>query len=183
MPTNEAIRIAEAAGLDLVEVSPKAVPPVCKIMDFGRFKYEKNKQAAESRRHQSQVTIKEMKFRPKTDGHDLDFKVKKIYQFLTEGNKVKLVVQFRGREIVHPEMGQIVLQKIIDTLTDQANIEQMPAMEGRRMMMLIGPKPGVVRAPRPAAPKPQIEDLSEDLTEAPEASEAQADAPKEDGEL
>lgn len=168
MPTGEAIRIAEAAGLDLVEVSPKAVPPVCKIMDFGRFKYEKSKQAAESRRHQSQVTVKEMKFRPKTDEHDLDFKIKKINQFLVEGNKVKLVVQFRGREIVHPEMGQIILQRVIDTLTDQANIEQMPAMEGRRMIMLIGPKAGVVRVVRPPAPKPPRDD-EEVAAEAPDA--------------
>lgn len=157
MPTGEAIRIAEAAGLDLVEVSPKAAPPVCKIMDFGRFKYEKSKQATESRKHQSQVTIKEIKFRPKTDDHDLDFKIKKINQFLGEGNKVKLVVQFRGREIVHPEMGQIVLQRVIDTLNEQSNIEQMPSMEGRRMIMLIGPKVGVVKTARAPASPPRAD--------------------------
>lgn len=145
MPTQEALRIAEAAGLDLVEVSPKAQPPVCKIMDYGRFKYEKSKQAKEARKHQSQVTVKEVKFRPKTDDHDLDFKVKKINQFLAEGNKVKLVVQFRGREIVHPETGQMILQRVVDELTEQVNVEQMPSMEGRRMIMMLAPKVGVVR--------------------------------------
>lgn len=148
MPTGEAFRIAEAAGLDLVEVSPKASPPVCKIMDFGRFKYEKSKQAKEKRKHQFQVTVKEVKFRPKTDHHDLDFKIKKVDKFLNEGNKVKLVVQFRGREIVHPEMGQAVLQRVVDALGDLANIEQMPSMEGRRMIMMLAPKVGVVRAAR-----------------------------------
>ncbi len=146
MPTHEALRIAEAAGLDLVEVSPKAQPPVCKIMDFGRFKYEKSKQAKEARKHQSQVTVKEVKFRPKTDDHDLDFKVKKINQFLAEGNKVKLVVQFRGREIVHPDTGQMILQRVVDALSEQVNVEQMPSMEGRRMIMMLAPKVGVVRA-------------------------------------
>ncbi len=160
MPTGEALRIAEAAGLDLVEVSPKAYPPVCKIMDYGRFKYEKSKQAKEARKHQSQVLMKEVKFRPKTDSHDLNFKVKMINGFLSEGNKVKLVVQFRGREIVHPETGQAILQKVLDTLTELVNVEQMPSMEGRRMIMLLGPKVGVVRQARPApapapAPKPQ----------------------------
>ena len=156
MPTHEALRIADAAGLDLVEVSPKAQPPVCKIMDYGRFKYEKSKQAKEARKHQSQVVVKEVKFRPKTDGHDLDFKVKMMDKFLAEGNKVKLVVQFRGREIVHPETGQMILQKAIDQLTELANVEQMPNMEGRRMIMILAPKVGVVRAARaPSAPKPQ----------------------------
>ena len=155
MPTHEALRIAEAAGLDLVEVSPKAQPPVCKIMDYGRFKYEKAKQAKEARKHQSQVTVKEVKFRPKTDDHDLDFKVKKINQFLGEGNKVKLVVQFRGREIVHPETGQMILQRAIDALTEAANVESMPSMEGRRMIMILAPKVGVVRSARQGGgPKP-----------------------------
>ena len=140
MPTHEALRIAEAAGLDLVEVSPKAQPPVCKIMDYGRFKYEKSKQAKEARKHQSQVTVKEVKFRPKTDDHDLDF-------------KVKMVVQFRGREIVHPETGQMILQRALDALSEVATVEQMPSMEGRRMIMLIAPKVGVVRAAR-TSPKP-----------------------------
>jgi len=153
MPTHEALRIAEAAGLDLVEVSPKAQPPVCKIMDYGRFKYEKSKQAKEARKHQSQVTVKEVKFRPKTDDHDLDFKVKKMDQFLSEGNKVKMVVQFRGREIVHPETGQMILQRALDALSEVATVEQMPSMEGRRMIMLIAPKVGVVRAAR-TSPKP-----------------------------
>ena len=159
--TDEALRMAEESGLDLVEISPKAMPPVCKIMDFGKFKYEKSKKEKDARKHQSTVTLKEIKFRPKTDDHDLDFKVKHIRRFLMEGNKAKLVVIFRGREIVHPETGQDVLKRVVEVTSDIAQVEQPPMMEGRRMLMVIAPKSGVIRAattgaapaaPRPAAP-------------------------------
>ncbi len=149
--TDEALRIAEQGGLDLVEVSPKAMPPVCKIMDYGKFKYEDAKKKKEAKKHQSTVTLKEIKFRPKTDEHDFDFKVKHIRRFLSEGNKAKLVVIFRGREIVHPETGQAVLKRVVEVTADIANVEQMPMMEGRRMLMVIAPKSGVIR---PAAPAP-----------------------------
>jgi translation initiation factor IF-3 len=160
--TEEAMRQAEEAGLDLVEISPKAVPPVCKIMDYGKFKYEKSKKEKDAKKHQSTVQLKEIKFRPKTDDHDLDFKVKHIRRFLMEGNKAKLVVIFRGREIVHPETGQDVLKRVVEVTSDIAQVEQPPMMEGRRMLMVIAPRTGVIRAaaqqqsaappPRPAAP-------------------------------
>jgi translation initiation factor IF-3 len=151
LDTSEALRIAEEGGLDLVEVSPKAMPPVCKIMDYGKFKYEDSKKRKDAKKHQSTVTYKEIKFRPKTDAHDLDFKVKHIRRFLLEGNKARLVVIFRGREIVHPETGQAMLKKVIELTNDIAMVEQPPMMEGRRMLMIISPKAGAVAKP-PGAP-------------------------------
>ncbi|HEY2746181.1 MAG TPA: translation initiation factor IF-3, partial [Polyangia bacterium] len=126
LDTSEALRIAEEGGLDLVEVSPKAMPPVCKIMDYGKFKYEDSKKRKDAKKHQSTVTYKEIKFRPKTDAHDLDFKVKHIRRFLSEGNKARLVVIFRGREIVHPETGQAMLKKVVELTSDIAMVEQPP---------------------------------------------------------
>jgi translation initiation factor IF-3 len=162
LDTSEALRIAEEGGLDLVEVSPKAMPPVCKIMDYGKFKYEDSKKRKDAKKHQSTVTYKEIKFRPKTDVHDLQFKVDHIRRFLQEGNKARLVVIFRGREIVHPETGQAMLKKVVDLTSDIAMVEQPPMMEGRRMLMIIAPRVGGVKpampgapamsAPRPAAP-------------------------------
>ena len=147
--THEALRMAEEQGLDLVEVSPRAVPPVCRIMDFGRFKYQESKKEKASRKHQSTVVIKEIKFRPKTDTHDLDFKLKHIRRFLGEGNKVRLMIVFRGREIVHPETGQAMLDVVSKEVAEIAAIEQKPSMEGRRMVMILGPRSGVIR---PAVP-------------------------------
>ena len=154
LPTHEAMRLAEEAGLDLVEVAAKAVPPVCKIMDYGKFKYEENRKRKEAKKNQSVVELKEIKFRPKTDDHDFDFKVKHIRRFLQEGNKAKLVVIFRGREIVHPETGQDVLKRVYAETQDLAQIEQAPIMEGRRLLMILGPRSGANRAaaPRPGAP-------------------------------
>jgi len=145
IPTHEALRLAEEQGLELVEVNPRAAPPVCKIMDFGKFKYETSKKEKASRRHQSTIVLKEIKLRPKTDDHDLDFKVKHIRGFLQEGNKCKLVIVFRGREIVHPETGQAMLDRVVKTVADVAMVEQRPMMEGRRMVMIIGPRVGVIR--------------------------------------
>jgi len=160
LPTHDALRRAEEQGLDLVEVSPKAVPPVCKIMDYGKFKYEQSKSQAKARKHQSTVILKEIKFRPKTDDHDFDTKVRHIRRFLQEGNKAKLVIIFRGREIVHPETGQAMLKAVVEACQDIAVIEQNPMMEGRRMLMVIAPKAGVIRSapashsPAPSAPAP-----------------------------
>ena len=150
LPTHEALRMAEDQGLDLVEVSPRAIPPVCRIMDFGRFKYQESKKEKASRKHQSTVVLKEVKFRPKTDTHDLDFKLKHIRRFLSEGNKVRLMIVFRGREIVHPETGQAVLDVVSKEVAEISVIEQKPSMEGRRMVMVLGPRTGVIR-PSPAA--------------------------------
>ncbi len=153
LETPDALRQAREEGLDLVEISPKAVPPVCKIMDYGRFKYETAKKEREERSKRTVIEVKEMKFRPKTDGHDFDFKVKHIREFLAEGNKAKLVIQFRGREIVHPEVGQNVLRRVVEAVSDVGMVEQPPMMEGRRMLMIIGPRPQSAAAkPKPAAP-------------------------------
>jgi len=154
IPTHEALKLAEEAGLELVEVNPRAVPPVCKIMDFGKFKYETSKKEKASRKHQSTIVLKEIKLRPKTDEHDFDFKVKHIRRFLAEGNKCKLVIVFRGREIVHPETGQAMLDQVVKACGDVAMIEQRPMMEGRRMVMIIGPRGGVVRTTNTNAPAP-----------------------------
>jgi translation initiation factor IF-3 len=142
MPTHEALRMAEEKGLDLVEVSPKAVPPVCRIMDYGKFKYEQAKKTNQAKKHASVIEIKEIKFRPKTDVHDYEFKVSHIRRFLEEGNKVRLVIAFRGREIVHPETGRSMLEKVIKSCNDVAHVEQIPMMDGRRMVMVVSPKPG-----------------------------------------
>jgi translation initiation factor IF-3 len=150
MATYEAMKMAEEQGLELVEVNPRAAPPVCRIMDFGKFKYETSKKEKASRKHQSTVVVKEIKFRPKTDVHDLDFKVKHIRRFLGEGNKCRLVIVFRGREIVHPETGQSMLETVIKALGDAAVVEQKATMEGRRMVLTLGPRIGVMRPGGPA---------------------------------
>ena len=180
LATDEALRLAEEAGLDLVEVSPKAMPPVCKIMDYGKFKYENSKRNKEARKHQSTVTLKEIKFRPKTDDHDFDFKVKHIRRFLQEGNKAKLVVIFRGREIVHPETGHDVLKRVFEVTNDIAQVEQPPAMDGRRMNAVLAPRVGVIRAGAPAgAPAPAPRPVVATPAPAPAAAApAPAAAPK-----
>jgi len=145
MPTHEAVRLAEEKGLDLVEISPRAFPPVCRIMDYGKYKYEQAKQKQKARKHASTVEIKEIKFRPKTEGHDMDFKVKHVRRFLEGGNKVRLAVVFRGREITHPQTGKNVLDRVVEATADLSTVEVIPNMEGRRMIMIIAPKPNVVR--------------------------------------
>jgi len=154
LPTHEALKLAEEQGLELVEVNPRAAPPVCRIMDFGKFKYETSKKEKAAHKHQVKVVIKEMKLRPKTDKHDLEFKLRQIREFLTEGNKCKLSIVFRGREIVHPETGEAMLNKVVVGVQDIAQVEQRALMEGRRMIMVIGPRAGVVKraAPPPASP-------------------------------
>lgn len=139
LSTREAIAIAEERGLDLVEVSPKASPPVCKIMDYGKFKFEKAKQDKIKRQNATQITIKEIKFRPKTDDHDMDFKLNHIRKFIEDGDKVRIVVVFRGREIVHPDIGFALIEKIIEILGDTVDIEQKPNKEGRAVSMLVAP--------------------------------------------
>jgi len=145
MQTHEAIRLAEEKGLDLVEISPRAFPPVCRIMDYGKYKYEQAKQTRKAKKNASTVEIKEIKFRPKTEGHDMDFKVKHVRRFLEGGNKVRLAVVFRGREITHPQTGKNVLDRVVEATTDLSSVEVIPNMEGRRMIMIIAPKPNVVR--------------------------------------
>jgi translation initiation factor IF-3 len=145
MPTYQALRIADEKGLDLVEISPAAAPPVCRVMDYGKFKFEEAKKKQQQKKGATVFETKEIKFRPKTDDHDMDFKVKHVRRFLEEGNKVRLVVVFRGREMAHPQMGKLVLDRVADRCKDIATVEGTPNLEGRRMLMLVGPKPSVVQ--------------------------------------
>ncbi len=145
LPTDEALREAQSRGLDLVEVNPKGTPPVCKILDFGKYKYEEKKKQREAKRKQTVVEVKELKLRPKTDDHDLNVKVRAARKFLESGNKVKLTVRFRGREITHPERAQMQLDYIIKNTEELANVEQRPTMEGRTMSLTIAPKPQVLQ--------------------------------------
>ena len=140
LPLHEALLLAEAQHLDLVEVSPTAVPPVCRIMDFGKFKYQQSKKLQEAKKKQVQVQLKEVKLRPKTDEHDLQFKIKHVRRFLDEGNKAKITVVFRGREITHMELGQTALDKFVEDLQDIGVIEVKPKMEGRNMFIIVAPK-------------------------------------------
>jgi translation initiation factor IF-3 len=140
MSLGDALRLAESKELDLVEVSPMARPPVCRIMDYGKFKYEQAKKAQEARKKQTVVSIKEIKMRPKTDEHDFDFKLKNVKRFLEEGAKTKITVVFRGREMAHPEFGRRMLDRVTDELKDVATIEQSPRMEGRQISMIVAPK-------------------------------------------
>ncbi len=135
-----ALQMAEEAGLDLVEISPTAEPPVCKIMDFGKYKYEQQKREAEARKKQHIIEIKEIKFRPGTDTHDYDVKMRSVLKFLEEGDKVKVTLRFRGREMAHQELGLELLHRVAADVGDNGKVESMPRLEGRQMVMMIGPK-------------------------------------------
>ena len=136
----EALAAAESQQLDLVEVSPSAVPPVCRIMDYGKFKYQQSKKQQEAKKKQVQVQLKEVKLRPKTDEHDMQFKIKHVRRFLEEGNKAKVTLVFRGREITHTELGQKALDRFAQDLEDIGVIEVRPKMEGRSLFMIVAPK-------------------------------------------
>lgn len=139
VPTIDAIRMARERDLDLVEVSPKAAPPVCKIMDYGKYKYQLAKKAQEAKKKQTVIQIKEIKLGLKIEQHDLDFKIKHIREFLNEGNKVKVIVMFKGREILHVDMGEKLAQKIIDSIRDVGNLEQRQKFDGRNIVMVFAP--------------------------------------------
>ena len=134
------IALAEEAGLDLVEISPNAVPPVCKIMDLGKFKYEQQKREAEARKKQKIIEVKEIKFRPGTDTHDYDVKMRSVMKFLEEGDKVKVTLRFRGREMAHQELGMELLNRVRDDVGEAGKVESMPKLEGRQMVMMISPR-------------------------------------------
>jgi translation initiation factor IF-3 len=138
--TEEARQLADEVGLDLVEVSPNADPPVCKLMDFGKFKYENQKKANEARKKQKTINIKEIKMRPNIDHHDYDVKKRLMVRFLDDGDKVKVTMRFRGREMAHQERGLLVLDRVRDELEELAKVEQWPKMEGRQMIMVIAPR-------------------------------------------
>ncbi|MFZ5790080.1 MAG: translation initiation factor IF-3 [Pseudomonadota bacterium] len=140
VPIREALMMAEEAGLDLVEISPNATPPVCKILDFGKFKYEQQKKLAEARKKQKVIEVKEIKLRPGIDEHDYQVKMRSVLRFLEEGDKVKVTMRFRGREMVHQELGLKVLERVRNELDALAKVEQMPRLEGRQMIMVMAPK-------------------------------------------
>jgi len=137
----KALSMAEDIGLDLVEISPNASPPVCKIMDFGKYKYEQQKRESEARKKQKIIEVKEIKFRPGTDIHDYDVKMRSVYKFLENGDKVKITMRFRGREMAHQELGRELLERVADDVKDQGKVENIPKLEGRQMTMMISPMP------------------------------------------
>ncbi len=142
MPVKEALALAEEAGLDLVEVAPNANPPVCKILDYGKFKYQQQKRAAEARKKQKTVEVKEIKMRPTIDTHDFDVKMRNIRRFIEKGDKVKVSVRFRGREMSHAELGRELLDRVVEGVGEAAKVEVAPRMEGRQLVMVLAPAAG-----------------------------------------
>jgi translation initiation factor IF-3 len=140
IPTAEAVRLAQEAGLDLVEIAPNATPPVCKLLDYGKFKYQEQKKAAEARKRQKIVEVKEVKFRPMIDDHDYDVKMRAMTRFFEEGDKVKVTLRFRGREMAHQELGFQLLNRVKDDTSKLAKVEQDAKMEGRQMVMVLAPR-------------------------------------------
>jgi translation initiation factor IF-3 len=140
MPTIQAFEMAKAQGLDLVEVAPQANPPVCKILDYGKFKFENEKKVRDAKKRQKLLKLKEIRMQPKIDDHDLDFKSKHVKEFLAEGNKVKVTIRFRGRELAHTELGLDVLNDVLKRIEGDYVMDKPPTMEGRFMSMVVGPK-------------------------------------------
>ena len=150
MFTSDALALARQRQLDLVEVAPNEVPPVCKLMDYGKFRYEQTKKERDSRKSQKQIIVKEVRFSPKIDEHDIDYRTKMVKRFLDEGNKVKLTVKFKGRELAHTELGRVVLEHVREALSDNLIVEAPPKMEGKNMTMLVSLKPAKPVKPAPA---------------------------------
>lgn len=140
LPTPDAFRQAQENGYDLVEVAPTSIPPVCRIMDYGKYKYELSKKEHQSRRHQKSTQVKEIKLRPRTDKHDLEIKIRQMKGFLAEGNKTKVTLTYRGREMANQEMGRNLMNSVIAQIADVGTIEYAPRMEGRSLIMIVAPK-------------------------------------------
>ncbi len=140
LPTPDAFRKAQELGYDLVEVAPNSQPPVCRIMDYGKYKYELQKKEHQSRRHQKSTQVKEIKLRPRTDKHDLEIKIRQIKEFLMDGNKTKVTVTFRGREMANQEPGRLMMTAVVEQLADAGTVEYAPRMEGRSLIMIVAPK-------------------------------------------
>ena len=136
----DAIALAEEAGMDLVEIAPQAAPPVCRIMDWGKFRFEESKKQQAQRKKQKQIQVKEVKFRPGTDDHDYDVKMRNLRRFIEEGNKVKVTLRFRGREMAHQDLGRDLLKRVEGDMSEEVTVEQFPRMEGRQMIMMLSPK-------------------------------------------
>jgi translation initiation factor IF-3 len=141
VPTSEALKLAQERNLDLVEVAPTADPPVCRLLDYGKFKYEQAKKEREAHKRQATISVRQVRFRPKTGRHDLEFKIGQVKKLLDKGNKVKILVLFRGREISHPQLGKELLDNIAGSLAEQASIERPAVIEGRSMNMILSPMP------------------------------------------
>ena len=146
MPPAQAVALARQKGLDLVEVAPTASPPVCRITDYGKYQYTEQKRQRQARKHQKTIEVKEVKFRPKVDEHDYQFKKRNIERFLTDGDKVKAVIFFRGREIAHPEIGRRILERLIGELNEIALAESLPRLEGNQMHTILTARPGIKKA-------------------------------------
>lgn len=142
MPIGEALKLAKESGVDLVEVAPTATPPVCRMLDYGKFKYEQSKKKKEARKNQREVVLREVRMKPKIDEHDVAFKTRQVIKLLDGGDKVKVTIMFRGREITHPQVGLGLLQKVSKVLQDVAVIEKAPSMDGKRMIMILAPASG-----------------------------------------
>ncbi len=140
MGTRDALARAEELGLDLVEIAPQADPPVCRIMDWGKFRFEESKKSQAAKKKQKQIQIKEVKFRPNTEAHDYDVKMRNLRRFIEEGNKVKVTLRFRGREMAHQELGRDLLKRVENDMIEEVVVEQHPRMEGRQMVMMLSPK-------------------------------------------
>ena len=159
LATRDALAKARELGLDLVEVSPTSRPPVCRIMDFGKYKYEQAKKTRVSRKRQHQVVLKEIKLRPKIEKHDYEFKKRHIVEFLDHGDKVKVTLQFRGREMAHADLGRKLLEQLSEELKDVAKVEAPPRQEGRMMILLLAPSGTRPRAARPAEDEDEVADV------------------------
>jgi len=140
LPTDQALRLAEDQGLDLVEIAPTVKPPVCKIIDYGKYKYQQAKKLQEAKKHQTVIHVKEVKFRPTTDDHDFDFKVRHILRFVEQGDKAKVTVVFKGREMAYIAQGKAMLNKVLEKVQETVSVEIPPKMEGRNMFMVVAPK-------------------------------------------
>ena len=165
VPISDALRRAEEAGLDLVEISPNAAPPVCRVMDFGKYQYEESKRKHAAKRKQKQIQIKEVKFRPGTDVGDYQTKLRNLIRFLEEGNKAKITLRFRGRELAHQELGIEMLKRLESDLKDYGVVEQHPRMEGKQMVMVFNPKPGAGKVVKSEKPAPKTEPRTEPKAE------------------
>jgi translation initiation factor IF-3 len=183
IPIREALTIAEGRGMDLVEVAPNAVPPVCRVMDYGKFRYEQSKKEREARKNQRQVEIKQIRLEPKTDDHDLDVKAKQARRFLLEGDKVKFNLRFKGREIFHQNIGLAILEQMAENLQDIAIVEQRPLMEGRVLSLTLAPSPKAKisqqrRAAQPRSPdEQQAQDTRQQAAQPDEVSEPAVSIP------
>ena len=180
LPTEEALSMAQDRDMDLVEVAPTANPPVCRIMDYGKHKYKASKKAHEAKKKQKIIHLKEVKFRPNTDQHDFDFKLRNVHRFLENGDKAKVVIFFKGREIVHREFGMRVLQRVAEATEEDAVIEQQAKQEGRTLVMILAPKNSKTKKGGSVKAQSVIEPVAVPVQAAPEPTVVPATEPKQE---